>query len=74
MYYTLSFNTHVFAPKMAVTKLCHYCLKNEEEIDGCNNKMRYIMLNFMHPVFYITKKIFNDTTIPEQKRFVLLFE
>ena len=64
----------MFATEMAVTKLCHYCLKNEEEIDGCNNKMRYILLNFMHPVFYITIKIFNDNTIPEQKRFVLLFE
>ena len=49
----------MFATEMAVTKLCHYCLKDEEEIDGCNNKMRYIMLNFMHPVFYITIKISN---------------
>ena len=67
MYYTLSFNTHVFAPKMAVTKLSHYCLKNEEEIDGCKNKIKYTMINFMHPVFYITTDS-NDSTMPEHKK------
>ena len=70
--YVLLFNTHMFTTKMAVSKLRHYCLKNEEEIDGCKNKIKYTMINFMHPVFYITTNS-NDSTMPEHKKSLLYY-